>query len=40
MELAWVSIAQIAQRIDLPLSVRKECRIQFIRVETGHRSAV
>ena len=40
MELALVSIAQVAEEIDLPLPVRKECRIQFASVETGHRPAV
>jgi hypothetical protein len=40
VELAWVSIAQIAEKIHFPLAVRKECRIQFVSVETGHRPAV
>jgi hypothetical protein len=40
VELARISIAQVAEKIDLPLAVRKELCIQFIRVETGHRSAV
>jgi hypothetical protein len=40
VELAWVSIAQVAEKIDLPLAARKEFRIQLICVETGHRSAV
>jgi hypothetical protein len=40
VELVWVSIAQVAEKIDLPLAVREEFRIQFIRVETGHRSAI
>jgi AcrR family transcriptional regulator len=40
VELVWVSIAQVAEEIDLPLAVGKECRIQFISVETGHRPAV
>src|SRR6266403_3751251 len=40
VELARVSVTQVAEKIDLPLAVRKECRIQFVRVETGHRSAV
>ena len=40
VELAWVSLAQVAEEIDLPLTVRKECRIQFVCVETGHRPAV
>ena len=40
MELAWVSITQVAEKIHLPLAVRKEYRIQFICIETGHRPAV
>src|SRR5258708_33008862 len=40
MELARVSIAQVAEKIHFPLAVRKECRIQFVSVETGHRPAV
>src|SRR5260370_13158504 len=40
VELAWISIAQVAEQIDLPLAVRKEFRIQFVRVKTGHRSAI
>src|SRR6266849_1290083 len=40
VELARVSIAQVADKIDLPVAVRKELRIQFVRVETGHRPAV
>src|SRR5258708_7214854 len=40
VELAWVSIAQVAEKIHFPLAVRKECRIQFVSVETGHRSAI
>src|SRR6266478_2468412 len=40
VELARVSIAQVAEKIDLPLAVWKKCRIQFLCVETGHRSAV
>src|SRR6266446_2195415 len=40
VELAWVSITQVAEEIDLPLTVRKECRIQFVCIETGHRPAV
>ena len=40
VKLAWVSIAQVTEKIDLPLAVGKECRIQFVRVETGHRSAI
>ena len=27
VELAWVSITQVAEKIHLPLAVRKECRI-------------
>jgi len=33
VELRWVSIAQVAEKIDLPLAVRKKCRIQFLGVE-------
>ena len=40
MEFAWVSITQVAEKIHLPLAVWKECHIQFVCVETGHRSAV
>ena len=40
VELAGVSIAQVAEKIHFPLAVRKECGIQFICVETGHRSAI
>src|SRR5216683_1580196 len=40
VEFAWVSIAQVAEKIDLPLAVGKECRIQFVSVEAGHRPAV
>jgi len=40
VELARISIAEIADKVDLPLAVWKECRIQFVGVETGHRSAV
>src|SRR5260370_8313220 len=40
VELAWVSIAQVAEKIHFPLAVRKECRIQFVSVETGHRPAI
>ena len=40
VELAWVSIAQVAEEIDLPLAVRKEFGIQFVRIETGHRSTI
>src|SRR5713226_901432 len=40
VELAWISIAQVAEQIDLPLAVRKELRIQFVCVKTGHRSAI
>src|SRR4029077_7516992 len=40
VELAGVSIAEIADKVDLPLAVWKECRIQFSCVEAGHRSAV
>src|SRR6266481_913362 len=40
VELARVSVTQVAEKIDLPLAVRKECRIQFVCVETGHRSAI
>jgi hypothetical protein len=40
VELARVSIAQVTEKIDLPLTVGKECRIQFICVEAGHRSAI
>jgi len=35
VELARVSIAQVTKKIDLPLAVGKECRIQFVSVETG-----
>ena len=37
MELAWVSIAEVAEKIDLPLAVGKELRIEFICVK-GQRS--
>src|SRR6266852_6387127 len=40
VELAWVSVAQVAEKIDLPLAVRKEFRIEFVRVKAGHRSAI
>jgi hypothetical protein len=40
VELAWVSLAQVAEEIDLPLAVRKEFGIQFVRIETGHRSTI
>src|SRR5271165_3164158 len=40
VELRWVSVAQVAEKIDLPRAVRKEFRIQFVCVKTGHRSAV
>src|SRR5260370_4141954 len=39
-ELAWVSIAQVAEKVDLPLAVGKEFRIQFVCVETRQRSAI
>src|SRR5580704_55531 len=40
VELAWVSIAQVADKIDPPLAIGKECRLQLVSVETGHRPAV
>ena len=40
VELACVSIAQVAEKVDLPLAVRKEFRIELICVEPGHRSAI
>src|SRR5258708_5335358 len=40
VEPAWVSIAQVAEKIHFPLAVRKECRIQFVGIETGHRPAI
>src|SRR5882724_4933305 len=40
VELVRVSIAQVAEKIDLPLAVGKKCRIQFLGVEAGHRPAV
>src|SRR3989442_986387 len=40
VELARVSIAQVTEKIDLPLAVGKECRIQFVSVETRHRPAI
>jgi len=35
VEPTWVSIAQVAEKIDLPLAVRKEFRIQFVCVKAG-----
>src|SRR6266478_4901369 len=40
VELVWVSIAQVTEKIHFPLAVGKECRIQFVSVETGHRPAI
>ena len=40
MELAGVSITEVADEIDLPLAVGKEFGVEFIGVETGHRPAV
>ncbi len=40
IELGSVSVAQVAKQIHLPFPVGKECRIQFLCVETGHRSAI
>ena len=40
VQLAWVSIAQVAEEIDLPLAVGKEFGIQFVRIETGHRTTI
>src|ERR1700680_3210949 len=40
VELVWVSIAQVAEKIGLPLAVRKEFRIQFACVDPGHGSAI
>src|SRR5258708_20573072 len=39
VELVWVSIAQVTEKIHFPLAVGKECRIQLVSVETGHRPA-
>jgi len=40
VELAVVSIPEIAQRVDFPFLVRKKFRIDFVSSETGHRSAI
>ena len=40
MELIVVSIAQVAEKIDLPLAVGEKLRVQLIGVETGHRPAI
>ena len=40
IELARVSIAEIAEKVDLPFAIREEFRIEFVCVEAGHRSAV
>jgi len=42
VELAWVSVAQVAEKIDLPLAVKKEFRIQFVCVKnrTSVRSLI
>src|SRR5260221_6781630 len=40
VELVWVSIAQVTEKIHFPLAVGTECRIQLVIVETGHRAAV
>src|SRR6266849_8081669 len=39
-QLALVSVAEVADKICFPLAVRKEFRIEFIRVEAGHRPAI
>src|SRR6266852_6113776 len=38
--LALVCITEVATKICFPLAVRKELRIEFIRVEAGHRPAI
>jgi len=33
VELVWISVAEIAEKVDLPFAVRKEFRIEFVCVE-------
>ena len=40
VELGFVSVAEIAEEADLPLAVGKKLCVEFVCVETGHRSAV